>query len=240
METKKNQRIIGGLVIVALIAIFLPLFFHHARPLMNVQLSANMPNPPTKPTIQLELPQQNPSESAASNNDEPIDLAAENNLKMAESAKKTAAISQKILNTTPAAAALMNMPPNALAEVQKVAQTAFHREKGASFHSAPHALASAEAPSSKTKPVFSPLATPSAWVLQVASYTDPNHAEHLLKSLRAGGFDAYVKQASVDGKSLTRVYVGPDINKERLQGVQQALQDKLHLRSVLQTYTARQ
>jgi len=87
MEAKNKQRIIGGLVLLALVAIFLPLLFHNSRPSTRLQLSGQVPTAPTKPEVQLQLPA--PSESHAMPKFKSPTAAA----------AQTPKITQRILNT---------------------------------------------------------------------------------------------------------------------------------------------
>jgi len=46
MQTKSKQRLIGLLILLAILAIFLPLLFHNSRPSTQVQLSVKIPPKP--------------------------------------------------------------------------------------------------------------------------------------------------------------------------------------------------
>lgn len=52
------------------------------------------------------------------------------------------------------------------------------------------------------------------WVVQLGSFSNTANAEGLRETLLTQGYNAYTKTSSVDGKSVTRVYVGPVINRE--------------------------
>jgi DedD protein len=52
-----------------------------------------------------------------------------------------------------------------------------------------------------------------AWVVQVASYTDPADAQQLRKRLQARGYKAYVRLAQLAQGQVSRVFIGPKLDK---------------------------
>ena len=59
-------------------------------------------------------------------------------------------------------------------------------------------------------------ASPSAWVVQVASFSSRASAEKLVKKLRKAGFDTMNPTAvTVGGKKYYRIQVGPELEKLR-------------------------
>ncbi len=69
------------------------------------------------------------------------------------------------------------------------------------------------------KPVVpKPSSSPSAWVVQVASFSSRASAEKLVKKLRKAGLDTMNPTAvTVGGKKYFRVQVGPELDKKRAQ-----------------------
>lgn len=57
MKTQSKHRLIGSFVLLALLAIFLPLLFHHTHPALQTNVSNHIPTPPAMQDIQLPLPQ---------------------------------------------------------------------------------------------------------------------------------------------------------------------------------------
>ena len=51
------NRIIGALVVLAVIAIFLPLLLQKAQPLLSSEQGSQLPAPPTRPDVKMELPE---------------------------------------------------------------------------------------------------------------------------------------------------------------------------------------
>lgn len=81
-----------------------------------------------------------------------------------------------------------------------------------------------EADSSKNKP-----STPFlAWSLKVGAFKDKNNAKKLQKKLREEGFKAYTK--GLDG--YTRVYVGPEIDKQEIAQFKEQIESLLKLKDL--------
>lgn len=53
----------------------------------------------------------------------------------------------------------------------------------------------------------------SAWVVQVASFSNEQNAKNLVKKLKQSSFKAYRRKANNSGKTVFRVFVGPYIEK---------------------------
>jgi DedD protein len=51
-----KERIVGGLVLLAIVAIFLPLLFHHSPGSRMFSLSTHVPKPPAKPKVVVQMP----------------------------------------------------------------------------------------------------------------------------------------------------------------------------------------
>lgn len=66
-------------------------------------------------------------------------------------------------------------------------------------------------------------AAPAAWVVRVGSFSSAENATALRDQLRARGFTAFVDQVVVDGRTMSRVQVGPA--KQRTEG--EALRERL-------------
>lgn len=74
MNTQAKQRMVGGLVLLALLAIFLPIFFGNPNPgTQNVQLSSKTAAPPASPRVELQLPPM-PSKVVAVKRPAPVKL----------------------------------------------------------------------------------------------------------------------------------------------------------------------
>ena len=70
-----------------------------------------------------------------------------------------------------------------------------------------------------------------AWVIQLASFSDPANAKILQENLRKQGFAAYMQTAkNSKGITITRVLVGPEVSLKRAKKVLTKLEKKNHLK----------
>ncbi len=79
---------------------------------------------------------------------------------------------------------------------------------------------------------------PVAWVVQLGTFSNPANVKRLIEKLRAKGFDAYVKPLTTNGRTLTRVYVGTEIHKEKARVLLEELHDQFRLTGVIKRYQA--
>ena len=64
------------------------------------------------------------------------------------------------------------------------------------------------------------------WVIQLGSFSSAANAEGLSKDLRTQGYNAYTHSATVQGKPITRVYVGPLASREAANRLRDELERK--------------
>ncbi len=164
MEAKIKQRVIGGLVLVAVVAIFLPLLFHHAHPSMNLALSTDVPNAPNQPQVQLQLPADPHADNSSENS---TTTSAQNSMDsdtattisaqtVQTAAEKMPKVTQKILNTQPAptvaAQPAANSPAAATATSTPATANANGATPAASTNAAPSSASTPAAPASAATP----------------------------------------------------------------------------------------
>lgn len=63
------------------------------------------------------------------------------------------------------------------------------------------------------------------FTVQVASFSDAANAEALVKRLRDADYSAYHREVQQDGNTWQRVFVGPEIKRERAEALRQRLAD---------------
>lgn len=85
----------------------------------------------------------------------------------------------------------------------------------------------------KAKPAIN---VESAYTLQLGSFKSADNVNGLVKQLRVKGFTAYtLPQRPVDGQ-LTKVFVGPDVSKAKLQKLRQDIEKLTKLTGRIVTY----
>lgn len=77
-----------------------------------------------------------------------------------------------------------------------------------------------------------------SWVVQVGSFGERDNADGVAARLRAAGFDTVIEAASVDGKQLYRVQVGPEASEARAELVRQRIEDTVKLKGTVRQHPA--
>jgi DedD protein len=87
-------------------------------------------------------------------------------------------------------------------------------------------------PSAQEKPPAEEQPQPAAqdapqpgFTVQVASFSDVANAQALVARLRDAGYSAYHREVRQDGNTWQRVFVGPEIKRERAEALRQRLAD---------------
>lgn len=104
-------------------------------------------------------------------------------------------------------------------------------------------VAAAPVPSAEPEPAEAPAVAPAAaatgdWVIQLGSFSSAANAEGLSKELRTQGYNAYTHSATVQGKSITRVYVGPLASREAANRLRDELERKRGSKGFVVAYDA--
>lgn len=199
MNLKTKQRVIGGLVLLALVAIFSPILFHHNKSSEQINLPTKIPPAPNQPTVDLQLPSPNKKE-----------------LQQA------------------------TVPPQVSQAVKQSPSKSSAPENKSESDIQPKNIAKSNATNKvnkKPKEIISVTSVPVAWVIQLGSFADKNNAEHLVKKLQIEGFDTYLKvKKEKNGKELTKVFIGPEINFKKIEQIRSNLSKKFKLNGVIKRY----
>lgn len=82
-------------------------------------------------------------------------------------------------------------------------------------------------------PVLDADQVPAAWTLQLASFKQEENARGLRNKLIEAGYKVYIRQ----GTDLVRVYVGPDMQRSRLEALQAQLKQEYGLDGIIVRFT---
>lgn len=207
-----KKRLIGATVLVSLVVIFVPMLLENSAERGPGIESSNIPPRPDRPFTQDVLPKEGQSLSA------PPTIVRLQPLKKEVPApvrpryqmepvpvEKPSASSRVKQQSRPA--------PKPVARAKSVAKPkpASKPKPAPRAKKAPAATPPAKA---KERVASKPRRTSiSSWVIQVGSFSSRGNADKLVKQLRAKSFSAFVAQASVKGKLLYRVRVGPEADR---------------------------
>lgn len=79
---------------------------------------------------------------------------------------------------------------------------------------------------------------PSAWVVQVGSFSQSSNALALRDKLRGKGFTAFVEKLKAGGTTVYRVRIGPEIKRENAEKQLQRLQREMQLKGIVMGHTS--
>lgn len=83
------------------------------------------------------------------------------------------------------------------------------------------------------QPALNAQGVPNAWTLQVASYSNAERAEEMRELLTDAGYTAYTRVARNAQGEMTRLFVGPKLDKASLQAEQKAIEEKYQVSTLL-------
>lgn len=239
MQAQTKQRILGGLVLLAIVSLSLPLLFNHPLPgLTKPHLSDNVPTPPSTPSYVYDIPLtgQGAQRAAVNGQSQKNDFDLSTTAELRSRAAKTAAVSSHILHT-PGTPGLNISKKQCVGEclgpaVSKNEATTKEVIADAGGDNARDSVVNKVSLQSEMATI------PEAWVVQVASFSDADLASHLQDVLRTMGLDAFSSKVTNNQKVMVvRVFVGPFIDKVKAQQLQQQLESKIHLKGVIKKYT---
>ncbi len=236
MKVQMKQRIIGGIVLLAILAIFLPVMFHSSRSSRTLQMSLKMPRQPQSPQVTLQLPSQR----------QVLTESQQAGVTATDMASKTK--NQLIANSENHAKTLVSAIPQKSAAKEKpvtTPKTSLLVKPVASELSAPKKNSPPKKKLRKEKKLRHSkkywqrsITVPKAWVVQLGTFGNSANAKRLILRLRKKGFDAYIRKSKgSNGKFYTKVFVGPELLKKRILRVKQRLQSDVHINGLVRPYT---
>ncbi len=78
---------------------------------------------------------------------------------------------------------------------------------------------------------------PKSWVIQVASFRKQELATKLRDELLQSDYPAYIRVTEKDNAPLTKVYVGPKLDKSALLQIKKNIEQKYKVRSIILDFT---
>lgn len=210
-----KQRLVGAAVLIAVAVIVVPvvLNFGHEREWWG-QRSA-VPAPPPQGFVTRVLPLDQWSKAAES------ELAA----------------GTAILDKPPEPPAAASVPVPAQPPAASSAPPAHQASSPRSPPSppAPPAPPSPPAPTKPAPPVAFPPA-PTAWVVQLGSFSSKKNADDLSAFLAKKGFRAFVDHGAQGGDSVYRVRVGPEKDRGQADTLRERVERETQLRAIVLRY----
>lgn len=219
-DNKLKQRLIGAAVLIILVVIFVPMLLDEPRE-ANLKATNIPPQPETgfnskvtplddpMPLNEVVSVPRTPGEGSAVIVDAaPVDATAPAPTPSASGAA----------SSTPAA-------PAASAELAVPDQ--------------PHEAedAAAEVAKDMSNAAIDRLAV-SAWVVQLASFSNEQNALKLRDQLRAKGYTTFVEAVDAKGTKVFRVRVGPELDRLRAEAIREKLEKELKIKGIVSRYVS--
>ncbi|ALZ85002.1 MULTISPECIES: SPOR domain-containing protein [Pseudomonas] len=209
-----KQRVIGALVLLALIIIFVPMLFNRQDDARKVVVEAPpQPAAPTVPSTEVQPVQTPEAPPVVVVPDEPAKPLGKPQTPIAGTSGQAPAQNAPV--TAP--------PPPQAAPAAPVAK--------APAASAPAAPVATPAPAAKPDSRLGAANLPNSWSVQLASLSSRPSADALQAKLRSQGYNAYVRTA--DG--MNRVFVGPVIERSEAD----RLRDQLNKQNGVKGFVVR-
>ncbi|MBX8494860.1 SPOR domain-containing protein [Pseudomonas cichorii] len=209
-----KQRMVGALVLIAVAVIFLPMLFTRQDEVRQVQVEAPAaPQAPVAPQVKVDPvpvpePQILPQEPVPGEED------------------------MSTASQLPPSMPIAPAPPVASAPAQAPAQAAAPAPAPKPAKPAPATAPAAPAPATTAKAAPSGVDANGlsvSWSVQLASMSNRANADNLQKTLRAQGYNAYIRTA--DG--VNRVFVGPLIERAEADRLRDQLDKQQKLKGIV-------
>ncbi|RDE24474.1 SPOR domain-containing protein [Motiliproteus coralliicola] len=201
MERPVKERLLGGLLLLAIAVIFLPMIFDGAG-LKHGRLQSVVPDAPAPIEIVHYQPTNQPNPDTS-----------------------------ELAPPQPAPVEKLPEPPKPIEPPEAPKdQVAATPDKGATS-----AAAKPVKPVStvtKEKPVLDQQGVPVGWTLQLASFKERPNAVSLQQKLIQRGYKAYIRQKG----PLSKVFVGPDNQKSRIEQLKLKLKQEVKLDGLVLRY----
>jgi len=95
------------------------------------------------------------------------------------------------------------------------------------------ARAGVEEPDEEPSQESEPELEEGAWVVQVASFRSSDSARNLRDRLQAEGHRAYMRSATTGSGEVTRVYIGPKVDRQEAENTKSKVDEALQLDSLI-------
>lgn len=227
-----KQRLLGGLVLIAGAALFLPILLDGSGASLSVP---PMPPAPEVAGVEAMAPQLDQKVKEA---EQAVDRAHAGATDGAGDMVATAPSAQDVAPDAAAVAADQSGPAQAMPPASTAAPTLGAKptadQKPAPVQAAPE-KARADTPVAKASPAPSAsIGVPDAWVVQVASLSSRDKAEELVRKLRGKNYAAVLRPQG----SSWKVLVGPELNHDVAETLKARLaaDPDLHLSGWVQAY----
>ena len=245
MASKFQNRLVGTVILVALVVIFLPDLLDGHKLAQKEEAFAKIPlRPdlePAKPALQVSAATSLPAEHLASQQQasaaqqwqveevaDPMTLAGQGQGNSAaqpvtpsvKPQPKPEVVAKKpVEQPKPAPKPVPKPVPAKPVEVAKAPAPAPAKPQAGQIKSLDDLIESKMTQPTKPAPAAAAPAQGS-WILQLGAFKNVDSVNALVGKLRAAGYSAHTSPRTPVQGQINRVFIGPDVSKDKLQGIQ--------------------
>lgn len=216
MNEVLKQRLVGALILVALGVVFWPIIFVEPGERGGAE-EARIPPRPVVDTSPVEAP----------------DMAGLRPSEDFEKDESDANPGRRVMTLSPQPPSQAATASSAKPEPQK---PVVQQPKPAPVEKKTAAAKTKTRTEAPVRPALDADGIPITWILRVASVSNSFRADELRKRLLDLGHKAYVKKVRSGDKTLYRVYVGPKVEKAKLEKTQAAIDAEFGVTTMITRY----
>ena len=235
MASKFQNRLVGTVILVALVVIFLPDLLDGHKLAQKEEAFAKIPlRPdlePAKPALQVSAASTLPAEHLASQQqasaaqqwqvEEVADPMTLGNQGSAAQQAGAQVAQQPVQQAAPAKPQPKPAPkpvPTKPVEVAKAPTPAPAKQQAGQIKSLDDLIESKMSQPTTPAPAAAP--AQGSWILQLGAFKNVDSVNALVSKLRAAGYSAHTSPRTPVQGQINRVFIGPDVSKAKLQGIQ--------------------
>lgn len=248
MDQKKTQRIIGIVIVIALVIILFPVLFSKNEPKSTVT-TVKAPPFPDQTSSQLDVAENTQPSQDEVIIDQPTPVSAEDGAVPSIQPENSADITATEINVEPSpqnsetqnkpkelsantklSEPVTAKPTSNVAVLDQLVDKATQEQtkqtkKMVTAKAKPHASKHEAAKLSEI-----------AWAVQMGSFRDKDNARRLVNKLRSAGYQAFTREVNAKYGSQMRVYVGPEYKHVAAVKLSSELQENMNIHGIVIAY----
>lgn len=208
MSSALKNRLVGTIIVVALAVIFLPDFLDGKKQTNREPFVSVPASPQKKPIVE---PEPFPTQRVANAAQRPVEIVDETPVD--ENQAPSAATKDNGESAAPVAQASLPKPVEAKIEQddELASQTVIATPDDSQADDA-------------------------GWVIQLGSFRHEKNVASLLKKLEKAGYRAFSRRIQTSSGPLTKVFIGPDLEKQKLEAALPHLRELTELKGKVTTF----
>lgn len=237
MDERGRKRLVGAAVLASLFVIFAPMLLDRPGPSAPAMRTESVPPAPERafPTDLLDGRVDPPPEVLVGPPAESPDAVALEVPPPPEGPAAAAAAAPGAVTAPPAGADDSGVSPPAEPPGPRAGPAEPARAVAAGVSTSVPPLPAAGSPGTEAGTDTGRVGV-SAWAVQLSTFANAANAVALRDALRGRGFTAFVESATVGGKKVTRVYVGPELAQANATAAQRRLERDLGIKGQVVRY----